>query len=298
MTKPRIAVAGIPGKWSTTVLADAISERVGDCLLVDMGKTELQLDTRPRLVYEGEDLCTYDAVVVKKISQRYSPATLDRVELLRFAEQLGVRVFSPCDAMLGLIDRLACTVTLAANGIPMPETRVTESIEQALDAVSEFGSVVLKPLYSTKARGMVVLEDHEGENTLREKLLHFNRDNPVMYIQKRITRLERDMGLAFLGGRYLGAYARVSDKAAWNTTIQSGGKYRPCEPGDHVIALAERAQAPFGLDFTTVDIAETEHGPVVFEVSAFGGFRGALEGAGINVAAAYADYVIQELDKQ
>jgi ribosomal protein S6--L-glutamate ligase len=59
--------------------------------------------------------------------------------------------------------------------------------------------------------------------------------------------------------------------------------------------LAQRAQAPFGLDFTTVDLAETADGPIVFEVSAFGGFKGARKGIGINAAAAYAEHVIRAL---
>jgi ribosomal protein S6--L-glutamate ligase len=51
----------------------------------------------------------------------------------------------------------------------------------------------------------------------------------------------------------------------------------------------------FGLDFTSVDIAETDQGPVVFEVSAFGGFRGLLEGCNIDAAAAYAGHMVKEL---
>ena len=46
------------------------------------------------------------------------------------------------------------------------------------------------------------------------------------------------------------------------------------------------------MDFTTVDVALTADGPVVFEVSAFGGFRGASEGAGIDAAALYAEYAL------
>ena len=51
------------------------------------------------------------------------------------------------------------------------------------------------------------------------------------------------------------------------------------------------------MDFTTVDVAETTDGPIVFEVSAFGGFRGALEGAGIDAAASYADYAIARVGR-
>jgi ribosomal protein S6--L-glutamate ligase len=99
----------------------------------------------------------------------------------------------------------------------------------------------------------------------------------------------------FLGGRYLGCYARVGSKDTWNTTIHSGGRYRSFDAPDSMIELAERAQGLFDLDFTTVDIAETADGPVVFEVSAFGGFRGAKEGIGIDAAALYCDHVLDTL---
>jgi ribosomal protein S6--L-glutamate ligase len=49
------------------------------------------------------------------------------------------------------------------------------------------------------------------------------------------------------------------------------------------------------MAFTTVDVADTEDGPVVFEVSAFGGFRGAKEGIGIDAAALYADHILTQL---
>ena len=116
-----------------------------------------------------------------------------------------------------------------------------------------------------------------------------------MYIQKKRALPGKDLGMVFLGGEYLGAYARVGKAGAWNTTILSGGHYEGYQASDQLIELATRAQAVFGLDFTTVDVAETDQGPVVFEVSAFGGFRGALEGMGIDVPARYLAYVLEAL---
>jgi ribosomal protein S6--L-glutamate ligase len=87
----------------------------------------------------------------------------------------------------------------------------------------------------------------------------------------------------------------VSKDDAWNTTIHSGGRYAAHTPPDAVIELARRAQALFDMDFTTVDVAETNTGPIVFEVSAFGGFRGALEGIGIDAAGLYTEHVLRQL---
>ena len=291
-----IGVVGIPGKWSTDTLADAVETRTGRRIVVDMGCVELDL-AAGHLLHGELDLCTLDGLIVKKISATYSPATLDRLEMLRVAEASGVRVFSPANNILRLIDRLSCTVTLRNAGIPMPETRITEDINLAVKAVADFGSAVFKPLYSTKARGMCVINHSDDQQEIRNRIVSFQAENPVMYIQRRVDLPGRDLGMVFLAGDYLGCYARVPQDDAWNTTIESGGRYAAHQPTTQEIELAHKAQALFGMDFTTVDVAETEDGPIVFEVSAFGGFRGAREGIGIDVAELYADYVIRNLER-
>lgn len=296
MINPKIGVIGIPGKWSTEVLADAIEARTGFRLVVDMGKVNLDLVER-NLFYEGHNLCQLDALIVKKISAEYNTNTLNRLELLRVAEQRGVSVFSGIENIMGLINRLSCTVTLRHANIPMPKTLVTEDVDAAVAAVQDYGEAVFKPLFSTKARGMCIIRSDLPVTQLELAIQEFKKNNQMMYIQKKVNLPGRDLGMVFLGGQYLGTYARVSQGSAWNTTIQDGGRYESFTPPDEYIDLARRAQSPFKLDFTTVDVAETDEGPVVFEVSAFGGFRGALEGAGIDAAELYTNYVMGKLTK-
>lgn len=295
MANRRIGVVGLPGKWSTETLADAVEAATGMRLVIDMSDVALDL-TAPRLLYGEHDLCELDAIIVKKISREYSPNSIDRLELLRVAEAKGVRVFSPALSMLRLIDRLSCTTTMANAGIPMPPTSITEDIGQAQAAVQQYGSAVFKPLFSTKARGMIVVDADDPETERIEQIQAFHQRNPMMYIQKKMELPGQDLGLVFLGGEYLGAYARVSEGSSWNTTILHGGRYAAAEPDTGWVEIAQRAQDLFNMDYTTVDMAETEDGPVVFEVSAFGGFRGAKEGLGINIAERYVDYVRNKLD--
>jgi tetrahydromethanopterin:alpha-L-glutamate ligase len=290
----KIGVVGIPGKWSTEILADALQQRTGYRQVVDMATVTADL-THGRLMSGGSDLALLDGLVIKKIGQEYSPHTLDRIELLRLAELGGVRIFSRPDSIIRMIDRLGCTMTLCSAGIPMPATIVTEDPAKALHAVKQFGTAVFKPLYSTKARGMRVVGGDHSDDEIVAEIDAFRSTNPMMYIQKKLELPGGDYALVFLGGKYLGAYARVAQSGAWDTTTQSGGKYATRAAAQDTIELASRAQAPFGLDFTTVDMADSPSGPVVFEVSAFGGFRGAKEGIGIDAAALYADHVVREL---
>ncbi len=292
----KIGVIGLPGKWSTEVLADAVEAKTGFRLVIDMDQVRLDLDSN-QLYFHDHNLCELDGLMVKKISATYSPNTLDRLELLRIAEQAGVRVFSPALNILRLIDRLSCTVTLRNHNIPMPPTGLTEDVDAALTMVRDYGSAVFKPLYSTKARGMVVLEADTDEPSLLQQIETFRQTNPMMYIQKKLALPGQDLGMVFIGGEYIGTYARVSQSDTWNTTINSGGAYAAYEASDELIDLAFRAQQPFGMDFTTVDVAESEIGPIVFEVSAFGGFRGVKEGMGLDAAALYVDYALKEFAK-
>ena len=288
----KIGVIGTPGKWSTEALADALEQRTGFRLVVDMSCVTLDL-VSGALTCDGIDLASLDGLVIKKISETYSPHALDRLEMLRVAEAKGVKIFSAPTSILRLMDRLACTVTLANAGIPMPPTVITEDATAAVQTLARFGSAGFKPLFSTKARGMVLL-DH-GAPDAAAQIAAFRAVNPVMYIQQKADLSGQDLGMVFLDGEYVCTYRRVGQSGSWNTTIHSGGKYAPFDPDPALIELGRRAQAPFGLTFTTVDIALTPDGPIVFEVSAFGGYRGALDGCGIDASVLVADHVLGEV---
>ncbi|MBY6161717.1 GAK system ATP-grasp enzyme [Mameliella alba] len=288
----RIGVIGTPGKWSTEALADAFETRTGYRKVIDMARVTLDL-SKGQLLCDDVDLCTLDGLVLKKVSETYSPHALDRLEMLRVAEARGVRVFSPAHSVIRLMDRLACTVTLSNAGVPMPATVITEDLDAAQAALTRFGAAVFKPLFSTKARGMLLLQADAPD--AKAQIAGFKAENPVMYIQQKADLSGHDLGMVFLNGDYICTYARVSQTDSWNTTIHSGGKYEPFDPTPELIELGRRAQAPFGLTFTTVDIAMTPDGPIVFEVSAFGGYSGALKGCGIDAAAKVADHVLTEV---
>lgn len=291
----RVGVVGIAGGWSTEALADAFAERTGQRLVVEMDRVALDVATG-RLDFDGADLGELDALVVKKLGVKYGPEMHERLALLRCAQARGVAVFSHPDRIAAMLDRLACTIGLALAGIPLPPTVVTEDRKRAAEAIERFGRAVLKPLYSTKAEGMQLV-DAASDDVEAVLDAHRPPSQRVYYVQQQIELLEgRDLGCTFLGGEYLGTYARVGGGESWNTTIREGGHYVRFDPDPEIVELARRAQQPFGLAFTGVDIALTPDGPVVFEVSAFGGFRGLKDGLGIDAAARVAQYVLDALD--
>jgi ribosomal protein S6--L-glutamate ligase len=287
----KIGVVGTPGGWSSEKLADTVAEMTGYRLLIEMSSLSLDL-AEGRAWFEDTDISTLDALIIKKIGAWYSPDLLDRLEMLRYLNERGLPIFSSPFNIMRVLDRLSCTVTLQLAGIPMPPTTVTEDVAAATRAVAHYGEAVFKPLYSTKAKGMLLLAS--GPET-RKTVEAYHNENPIMYIQKKLDLQGKDLGIVFMGGRYLTTYARVKGAGAWNTTTRSGGHYEAFDPPEELIALAHKAQAPFGLDFTCVDVAETPLGPIVFEVSAFGGFRGIETASGIDAARRYVQFVLERI---
>jgi len=289
---PKIGVVGVPGGWSSERLADVLEKKTGERFIISMDRVRTDLESGA--VTDGDvDLTKFDALILKKVSREYSPHVLDRLEILRYVRDRGVLICSDPTSVLRLLDRLACTVTLASAGIPMPPTSITEDAAVAADIVADYGEAILKPLYSTKARGMEVLSPAPD---LRNRIHRYQESfGPVLYLQKKLELPGRDLGLIFLGGEFLGAYARKAGGDSWNTTIRAGGKYEPVDPPKEMVDMAYKAQALFKMDYTGVDVAETRDGYVVFEVSAFGGFRGLHEATGVDPAERYADYVLEKL---
>jgi len=289
----RMGVVGTPGGWSSELLADAVQKRTGFRLLIEMKKARLDLPSG-RVLFGDHDLSTLDGLIVKKIGARYSPNLLDRLEILRLLEGRGMPIFSAPSKIMRVLDRLSCTVTLSLAGVPMPPTTITEDPAMAADALKNYGEAVLKPLYTSKARGMVLYP--ENGLSAEETIESYRRENTVIYIQKKIDLAGKDLGVVFLGGEYLTTYARVKfSDASWNTTTESGGRYVSYTPDPEIIALAQKAQEPFGLSFTCVDVALAPDGPYVFEVSAFGGFRGMAETSGMNAAEILTDHCIEKI---
>ncbi len=281
--------------WSSQKLAAAVAARCDAGPVIELSSMRLDLE-RGSAGNSECDLLDFDALIVKKLGHSYAPELLDRLEILHYVHERGVPVYSRPRTLMRLIDRLACTVNLRLAGIPMPPTLITESIDDAANAVREMGRVVLKPLYTSKARGMELLD--AGARDLREHLVAFQASgNPVLYLQKYFSIARHDLGVVFLGGEYLACYSRVRQGDAWSTSTTRGGKYQPYDPPAEVIEIARRAQAVFDLAFTCVDVLETDEGPMVFEVSAFGGFRGLLEANGIDAAERYVDWVMREIER-
>jgi len=288
----KIAVVGQPDAWSTERLASALRAAGAEAVVVDLAACSLRLPDR-RLFHRGEPLDGFDGVVVKKLGDTADGwGVQERINMLRHLEAAGVPVLSAPDCLHVAVNRYRMTCELVGAGLPVPPTTITEDIDEAAAAVGRFGTAVLKPLFTSKGRGMRRLEP---TRELRGELeAHRDAGLGPFYLQRFVKHPGRDLGVAVLDGRCIGAYWRVAGDDQWMTTILSGGRYEKADIEPETAAMAVGAARHFGLIFTGVDLIEDCDGRFcVLEVSAFGGFRGLLNGCGIDAAPMLADVVLR-----
>jgi ribosomal protein S6--L-glutamate ligase len=248
---------------------------------------------RREVCWQGRSLAGLDAVVVKKLGDSHDEYIGNRLLALEELERGGTRVISAPGAIRDAVNRYRMSYLLRAAGIPMPRTAVTESVEEAVSLVSGWGAAVLKPLFTSKGRGM---EKLSARSAVRLALSRWQREGRgPMYLQEFVPAPGRDLAVAVLGDRVVGAYYRVATPGKWMTTTAAGGHYERAEIGPDLEELAVRAARVFGLAFTSVDLVETDGGWLVYEVSAFGGFSGLQKACNVDGAALYADYVMEAL---
>lgn len=289
----QVWVAGIPGAKSSLQMEEAlasvgIASRVfslSECLL-DLNKGTVLLN--------GEDLSHLDGIAVRKLGDPIDPLCHHRIKLLHQLAFRGVRIFSPPEAIELANNRYTNTLKLRQAGIPIPDTEITESLEEVFDAVVRWKRAVLKPIFTSKGRGMLLLDSNLP---FRLTLKHWPDAGQYPYYVQKFISAREDMGIAFLGGKYIGAFKRIAGKESWQTTIRTGGHYEPATPSPEVIHIAEKAANAFRLDYTVVDVVFDGERHLVYEVSAFGGFSG-LKACNIDAADLLAQYIKQELTKR
>jgi ribosomal protein S6--L-glutamate ligase len=290
----KIGVAGVPGAWSSEALASSLRDTGADAFVFSLGDVVHDIG-RGAVSLGGVDLTQMDAIVVKKLGSQSNAWSRLRLHALRALESRGVRIFSPADVIDRAMDRYRMTMILAEAGLPVPSTVAAENGGALRAAIGAVGDSVVKPVYTSKGRGMVRVDGGRGDDVDALVAPSANGDQQPYLVQRFVEAPGRDIGATVVGGRFLGAFYRIARDGEWMTTTAVGGSYAPCALSDLGIDYAERAAAAFGLDYTVVDLVEQGGDFLLYEVSAFGGFRGLKEASDVEAAAAYAAHIVRSL---
>jgi glutathione synthase/RimK-type ligase-like ATP-grasp enzyme len=194
----------------------------------------------------------------------------------------GAAILNPYPVATLCRDKILTSHALAAAGVPVPGTWVTE--ERAhLRALLDGGPIVVKPYLGSRGAGVhVVHTERELDALALDGLLFVQR-----YHAPDGNGLDHKMYV--IDGEVHGV-RRVWPSRTWADKLG-----QPFAPGDELRGIAQRCAAAIGADTFGFDIVFSDGEPYVVDLSGLPGFKGvpqaetrlalAIEGAARRVAA-------------
>lgn len=252
------------------------------------GVETVQLDPR-ELVLNGDrnSFAGIDLVLNREIGQT-------RAELiLEFIENLGIRTINSAKSTILCNNKTLTTQVLEKYNLPVPETVLTFSEEQALAAAKKIGfPVVVKPVWGSWGRLISKADTYEAlEAILEHKAALGSPQHSIFYLQKFIFKPGRDIRVFVVGKKAIAAMYRVSDH--WLTNTAKGAVPENMELNKEISDLVEKAVEVLGVEIAGVDLVEHENGYLFFEINATPEFHGLKQVANVNIPKKIVEYVTQ-----
>jgi len=242
---------------------------------------------------EDEDISDMDGVLVRTIGFGTGDQITYRISLLEHFEDAGIYVMNPAYSFRRAKDKYATLTALHKEGIRVPRTYIGENLEAAIQFVDEVGDVIIKPLIG--ARGMGAIRAEHRELTYRAmKFIH--QLGQVLYVQEFIEKPNRDVRAFVIGGRLIGAmYRYIPDgiEGEWRTNVHGGGVAELAELASEYEECAIKTAEVLKLDYTGVDIIESNEGPCVIEANAAPSWSAFSRVTGIDIASLIIDRLVE-----
>jgi ribosomal protein S6--L-glutamate ligase len=252
----------------------------------DLSLTATPLDFR---LLTSDSLNPFDAVLVRTMPAGSLEQVVFRMDVLHAFAASGRPVLNPPRAVETCVDKHLTDVRLRAAGLPVPDTLVCQTADDALAGFERLGGdVVVKPLFGSEGRGMVRVTDRElAWRTVRA----IEQTGGVLYLQRFVRHPGWDVRAFVIGGRVVAAMKR-SARGDWRTNVAQGGTAEPFDLAAAERQLAVRAAAAAGAVVAGVDLLPGPAGEwSVIEVNAVPGWRALSEVCRLDVAKAVINHL-------
>ena len=247
------------------------------------------------LIYGRKNLML-DGALVRGLGLINSIETLfKRLSVIKHLELSNKVVMNSSESILKARDKFVAYQTLKMEGLPTPPTILTEDIYLVPEIVKEWGSVVIKPLIGSMGYGAVLVRDPDVAYVIGKAWQ--THGQPIL-VQKYVRKKDRDIRILVIGEEVIGGIYREAPENTWKTNVAQGGKARKVASlTEELRELALKSTEILGLDYSGVDIGESDEGYVIYEVNAMPNWQGFMEATGINPAKHIAEFIVRKLKK-
>lgn len=276
-----IGILGTPGGWHAQKLQDSLEAHKAQVAFADATLLVSRLGRSAGVGEGGLDLGAFDLLFVREVPGGSLEQVIYRMDALHQLENAGLRVVNSPYAIEKMVDKYYTLALLQQSGLPVPETRVCEGFERAMEAFHELGGdVVVKPLFGSRGVGMVRITE---EDTAGRVFRALQIGSYVYYLQKFIPHFNQDQRVFVIGSECVASMTRVAN--SWKTNVAAGAHPVHTQVTPEVQDICGQAAKVLGADYCGVDLLWSEEGKLsILEVNSMPAWQGLQEVTDFDIA--------------
>jgi len=244
---------------------------------------------RHQILLDGKDLTKLERLIVLDLGANDIGAFFSRVGLLFALVELGVEVVNSVPSILVMRNKAETMRKLVSAGLPVPQTLITESIEDAAQFVRNNFPCVLKPITGFGGMGVQLIDKKFDLENIYDYLKFHSQlfGKGAFLLQEYVRSPGYDIRALVLNNEMIASMQRVPREGIVSN-IHSGGIARPNDVDISNLAL-QAAKAVRGM-LVGVDIIPDKKGNLwVLEVNATPGWTGLQSVTDFNITKRIAD---------
>lgn len=292
MSQPQVAILADKNTWHSQQLLTAFTKNDINPIFSDITKLTASFGVNLAVsTNEDIDLSGISLILVRHIPAGSLEQIIYRMNVLHQLEDNGVRCINPPNAIEKMVDKYYTSSLLAQAGLQVPETIVTENVNEALAAFYWLGGdVILKPLFGSGGVGMIRLANQrDAEQAFKEK----DEANKIIYLQRFIHHKQPDFRTFMLGDQCVAAMERHSDN--WKSNLNAGGIPKHILPSPEAVEISQQVRQILGADYCGVDFLPGDDGVLyVLEVNSTPGWRGLQSVSPIDISEKFVSYCLSQ----
>ncbi len=246
------------------------------CAMVRNGEIDLLLKEYDACVYFDKDKYTH-----------------------RMLERKGMRLFNRADAVEVCDDKMTTCIALSGKGIAMPKTLpaplcynsnadMQSETQEIIDILGL--PVVVKECYGSLGKQVYLAETAQELFDLVNNL----KLKPHIYQQFIAESRGRDLRVICVGGEVVATMKRTHEQD-FRSNMALGGRGERVEATEEVRTLCRKISDILQLDYCGIDLLLAKSGYLLCEVNSNAFFGGIEQVTGANVAARYAEYILNNI---
>lgn len=277
-----------PKLYSTKRLVEAGRNRGHEVRVIDYLRCTMVIaSSRPTVVYQGENMTGFDAVIPRIGASQ----TFYGTAVVRQFETMGVYSVNESQAISRSRDKLRSLQLMARKGLGMPVTAIAHSPKDVDGVIEAVGGtpLVIKLIEGTQGVGVVLAETGQAARSVIEAIRGLDAH---LLAQEFIAEAGgADMRCFVVGDKVIAAMKRQGAPGEFRSNLHRGGNASIVKLTPEERSTAVRAAHAMGLRVAGVDLLRSNHGPLIMEVNSSPGLEGIEKATEKDVAALIYEYI-------